>query len=53
MDAARVNDLRFAMTAQRAVDLRLYSGEQLLTGVHEVNEDEGFVILYARGPSAT
>jgi hypothetical protein len=27
--------------------VRLLAGERLLTGVHEVNEEEGFVSLYA------
>ena len=56
MDAAKVNDLNFARVSQVAVDLRLYTGEKLLTGVHEVNEDEGYVSLYdpkAFGDSTT
>jgi hypothetical protein len=44
---AFAGDLRFAQTAGVYVEVRLLSGERLLTGVHEVNEEEGVVRLYA------
>jgi hypothetical protein len=44
---AFAGDLKFAQTAGVYVEVRLLSGERLLTGVHDVNEEEGFVSLYA------
>jgi hypothetical protein len=41
------DDFRFAQTAGVAVEVHLLSGEKLMTGVHEVHEDEGFVTLFA------
>jgi hypothetical protein len=43
---AFVNDLRYAQTTEVAVRIRLLSGQELLKGVHEVNEEDGFVSLY-------
>jgi len=40
------DDFRFAQTSGVAVEVHLLSGESLLTGVHEVHEEEGFVSLY-------
>jgi hypothetical protein len=44
---AFADDLRFAQAAGVYVEVRTLSGERLLTGVHDVNEEEGFVSLYA------
>ena len=44
---AFVNDLRYAQTAGLVVEIRLLSGTTLLKGVHDVNEEQGFVSLYA------
>lgn len=41
------SDFRKAMDDGVIVDVRLNSGEKLLTGVHEVNDQEGAVSLYA------
>lgn len=43
---AFLNDLRYAQTTRVAVEVHLISGERLLKGVHDVNEEEGFVSLY-------
>jgi hypothetical protein len=40
-------DFRFAETAGVAVEVVLLTGKKLLTGVHEVQEEDGFVSLYA------
>jgi hypothetical protein len=40
------DDFRFAQTAYVAVEVHLLNGEKLVTGVHEVHEEEGFVSLY-------
>jgi hypothetical protein len=44
---AFVDDLRFAQTAQNFVEVRTLSGDKFLTCVHDVNEEEGYVSLYA------
>jgi hypothetical protein len=44
---AFVNDLRYAQTIGVAVEVDLLTGERILTGVHDVNEDEGFVSFYS------
>jgi hypothetical protein len=44
MDLA--NDLRYAQATGVAVELALLDGEPIHTGVHEVNEDGGFVSVY-------
>ncbi len=44
---AFANDLRYAQTTGVAVEVHLLNGERLLSGVHEVNGEEGFVSLYA------
>ena len=41
------DDLNFAKVSERAVEIRLLNGEEIFSGVHDVNEDEGFVSLYA------
>jgi hypothetical protein len=41
------DDLKYAKTVQRAGEVSLVNGETLFTGVHEVNEEEGFVTFYA------
>jgi hypothetical protein len=43
-----VNDLQYAQTTGRFVEIGLLSGESLLKCVHDVNTEEGFVSLYAR-----
>jgi hypothetical protein len=40
---AFINDPRYAQTVGRMVEVQLFSGEAIRTGVHDVNEDEGFV----------
>jgi hypothetical protein len=42
----KADDLRYAQTVKRTVNIRLFNGDTLLTGVHEVNEEDGFVSLY-------
>jgi hypothetical protein len=42
----KADDLRYAQTVGVAVRLNLFNGQELLVGVHEVNEVEGFVSLY-------
>jgi hypothetical protein len=40
------DDLRFAQQAGVCVDVRLLSGEQYLTGVESIDDEEGWVSLY-------
>jgi hypothetical protein len=40
-------DLRYAQTARLKVKVRLLSGDKLLKGVHEVQEEDNFVSLYS------
>jgi hypothetical protein len=47
MDDFVVDDLRFAQTARLMVEIALLDGENIQTGVHEVNEEGGFVSTYA------
>jgi hypothetical protein len=42
-----VNDLRYAQTTGVRVDMTLVTGEAIHTGIHEVNEEKGFVSIYA------
>lgn len=42
-----VDDLKFAQSAGVMVEVDILGGGKLNTGVHEVNEAEGFVSLYA------
>jgi hypothetical protein len=42
-----VQDLKFAQQATVAVEIRLYTGESLLTGVHSVDEDTDTFVVYA------
>ena len=44
---ALINDLRYAQTTGVRVEMYLLNGEKLLKGVHDVDEDEGFVSMYA------
>ncbi len=44
---AFADDFRFAQATSVAVRVHLLSGEELLAGVHEVHDEEGFVSLYA------
>lgn len=44
---AFVNDFKYAQTTSVAVEVGLLNGEKLIKGVHDVNEDEGFVSLYS------
>jgi hypothetical protein len=41
------DDLKYAQTTGMSVQIQLLNGDEMLTGVHEVHEDEGFVSLYA------
>jgi hypothetical protein len=41
------DDLKYAQAAGVCAEVRLLTGETLLTGVHEVNEGSGFVSLHA------
>lgn len=43
---AFINDFKYAQTTGVAVEVHLLNGEKLLKGVHDVNEEEGFVSLY-------
>jgi hypothetical protein len=40
------DDLRYAQTVQLAVDISLVNGEKFFTGVHDVDEEQGFVAFY-------
>jgi hypothetical protein len=40
-------DLRYAQAAGVCAEVVLLTGETILTGVHEVNEERGFVSLHA------
>ena len=43
-----VNDLKYAQTTRSCVNVTTLSGEKIgLTGVHEVNDAEGWVSLYS------
>lgn len=42
-----VDDLKFAQTAQNFVEVLTLSGDKFVTCVHDVNEVEGYVSLYA------
>lgn len=44
---AFADDLRFAQASQQYVEVLTISGERFLTCVHDVNEEEGYVSLYA------
>jgi hypothetical protein len=41
------DDLRYAQAAGVCVEVVLLNGERLLTGVHQVDEEAGFVSLHA------
>lgn len=43
---AFITDLLFAKTAGVCAEVKTLNGDRYLTGVHEVNEEEGFVSLY-------
>jgi hypothetical protein len=42
-----VNDLRYAEATGVAVQLAMLDSEPIHTGVHEVNDEGGFVSVYA------
>ena len=42
-----VMDLRFAQQARKAVELEIYGRRMFLTGVHEINEEKGWALVYA------
>ena len=44
---AFADDLRFAQASEQYVEVRTLSGDKFLTCVHDVNEEEGYVSLYA------
>ena len=41
------DDLAYAQAAGVCVEIRLLTGEEMLTGVHEIHEEDGFVSLFA------
>jgi hypothetical protein len=42
-----VNDLHYAQITGARVNMTLVTGEAIHTGIHEVNEEEGVVSIYA------
>jgi hypothetical protein len=44
---AFVDDLRFAQASEQHVEVLTLSGDRFLTCVHDVNEEEAYVSLYA------
>lgn len=44
---ALLQDLQYAHATGMCVEVTFLNGEKLVTGVHEVNEDEGYVSLYS------
>lgn len=47
MMKAFAEDFRFAQTTGVCMKVHLLTGEELLTGVHQVNKDGGYVSLFA------